>query len=207
MTRSTLSAANQTEVAKAALRVEFFMELAFPGGTIRITTADRDITWGGNTYTAKALLLDAGAVSESSDLKARRIAFKLSGVDGPLLTRIRTDAWHYARVQFYIGFFTEAWALVADPYALGDELLMSHSQLRLGEGTAEVELSAETWDIFGERDSAVLATPETQRQRYPGDSGMDRVAILMTQEIQWGGVFARVPSGSGTRDGVERSIK
>jgi hypothetical protein len=199
MTRSTLSAAYQAEAIKGAVRVAEFLELAFPGGTIRVTTADRDVVWGGFTWTASALMRDYGGVSESSDNKPRRIALRLSGVDTALVTRIRTDAYHYARVQIYLGLFEEAWALVGDPYAFGDELLMSSTPLTLSQGDAAIELSAETWDIFGERDSAVLATPESQKLRYAGDTGMDKVVRMMTQEVEWGGEYTTIGATRPTK--------
>lgn len=192
MTRSTLVTANRTEIGKSAARVAEFAEFDFPGGTIRVTTADRDVPWGGYTWVAQALLKDYGAISEASDLKARRTSLKLSGIDSNLLARIMADAYQFANVQVYLGFFDANWKLVADPYPMGDGLLMSNCILTLDAKTGEVELSAETWDIFNQRDSAVLATPESQRLRYSTDTGMDRVAWIATLDVEWGGGTSRV---------------
>lgn len=187
MTRSTLVTANRNEVSKNTVRSVVFFEFVFPSATLRYCTADRDITWGGNTYTHTPILGSVEGVAEHSDLKARRVSFDLSGLDETILGKILQDAFHYSTVKLYWGFCNEAWRLVADPYQLSDELIMSDAPISIDESSGKVELSAETWDIFGERDSAVLATPETQRLRYAGDTGMDKVAALMTQQVEWGG--------------------
>ncbi len=199
MTRSTLSSANRAEVYKAAVRIVEFVELAFPGGTIRVTTATRDIAWGGYTWIANALLLDYSGLREHAEQKGHRAALRLSGIDATLQTRIFTDSYHYARVQMWQGFLNESWVLVDTPYPLTDELLMSNCTLSVEMGKAEIELSAETWELFGQQDSAVLVTPENQRLRYTGDTGMDKVAHIMTLAIEWGGSTERV---GGDRGGV-----
>lgn len=189
MTRSTLDAANRTEATAAVVRVAEFAEFAFPGGTIRCTTADRDITFGGNTYSGNAALIDAGVIGESADLKARRLAIRLSGLDSALISRILTDDYHYAAVNVWLGFFDDEGQLVADPHVLAEDLLMSGATLTLDTGSGDIELSAEYFDIFAQRDSAALCTPQSQKLRYAGDTGMDRVARLVTQEVVWGGQY------------------
>lgn len=202
MSRSTLSPAARAETGKNSVRVAELAEFAFPGGTIRITTAERDIYWNGVVWSANALLQDFSGVSESSDLKARRISIQLSALDSTLLNRIFTDKYHYARVQLYLVFLDESWQLIAEPYAFGDELLLSNCAVSLDTEAGSVELSAETWDIFNQRDSAALATPESQRMRYPGDSGLDRVAAILTQDIEWGGRSVRIGEISGPGTGI-----
>lgn len=191
MTRSTLAAANRAEAIAPVVRVAEMAELQFPGGTIRCTTAEMDVTWGGNTFSGNARLIDSGAVGEASDLKARRVAMRLSGLDSTLITRILTDAYNFSAVNIWLGFFDENWQLVADPHEIAPDLLMSGISISLEAGSGTIELSAEYFDIFAQRDSAVLATPASQRLRYPGDSGMDDVARVATQEIVWGGEFGQ----------------
>ena len=195
MTRSTLNAANAAEVAAPVARVCELAKLAFPGGTIYCTTASVDVPWDGKVFKANARLVDSGAVSEASDLKARRIAMRLSGLDQTLITRILTDEYQFSEVSIWLGLFDENWNLVADPHEIAPNLLMSGISIMLEVGSGEIELSAEYFDIFAQRDSAVLATPASQRLRYSTDTGMDKVARIMTQEIFWGGRYV----SSGTR--------
>ena len=195
MTRSTLGTANATEAAAPVARVCELAELVFPGGTIYCTTASVDVPWAGKVFKANARLVDAGGVSEAADLKARRIAMRLSGLDQTLITRILTDEYQFSEVNIWLGLFDENWNLVADPHEIAPNLLMSGISIMLEVGSGEIELSAEYFDIFAQRDSAALATPASQRLRYSDDTGMDKVARIMTQEIFWGGKYG----GAGTR--------
>lgn len=205
MTRSTLAAANATEAAKSVARVCEMAELVFPGGTIHCTTASVDVPWNGKLFKANARLVDSGAVGESSDLKARRIAVRLSGLDSALVERILTDEYQFSEVNIWLGFFDETWRLVWEPHEIAPDLLMSGISIALDTGSGEIELSAEYFDIFAQRDSAALATPASQRLRYSTDTGMDKVARIMTQEIFWGGRYAH----AGGRDPFrhDRDIK
>lgn len=189
MTRSTLVAANRTEVSKAAVHRVSFIELKFPSGTVRSSTADRAYTWGGFTWLADARFIGASGLAEAPDLNARRASIVLSGVDSVLIGKVMVDKLHYSEVNLYEGFCDENWALVADPHPIAQNLLMSKPTIRYDNGTGEIEISAEQWTLFSARDSAVLATPQIQRLRSTGDTGMDKAVLIMTQNIQWGGVF------------------
>jgi len=201
MTRSTMSAGNRAEVGKAAIRLAEFIELRFPSGTVRSTTADRNVVWGGFTWLADARYVKAAGMAEKADLKARRTSIVLAGTDAALVNKIMTDKINFAEADLYVGVFDKNWVLVADPHPLAKNLLMSAPRLRLEEGKAEIEISAESWTLLAGRDSVVLATPQTQRLRYPGDTGQDKVAAIMTSEIEWGGVFTR-GSAAGSPDSL-----
>lgn len=199
MTRSTMSAANRAEAGKAAVRLADFIELRFPSGTVRSTTADRNVVWGGFTWLADARYVKAAGMAEKADLNARRTSIVLAGTDSVLVNKIMTDKINFSEADFYTGLFDENWQLVGDPHPMAKNLLMSAPKLRLEEGSASIEISAESWTLLSSRDSVVLATPQTQRLRYPGDTGQDKVAAIMTREVQWGGVFTIPGTGGGGR--------
>ena len=188
MTRSNLSSGNRTESTAAAVRMVGLLDIAFPSGTIYANDGDKSLTYNGNAYLPSSVLVsDVSGISETVDLRARRVSIKLSGVDSSLINKLLSDAWHYAEINLYQGFLSEAGALVADPFPLGDSLLMSGASISLDTNTGQVEVSAETLDIFNNRSSAALATPESQKLRYATDTGMNAVRALMELEVAWGG--------------------
>lgn len=189
--RSTLDATNRTEIARNAVRLAHFLELSFPSGTLRSTTASRDLLFSGNTFTANAVLVGFDGVIEVADLKSRRMSLKLSGLDATLILRVLTDRFQYRSAKLWLGFFSESWELLATPHALADNLLMSSASISYERGERVISMALETRDLFGQRDSAVLVTPEQQRLRYAGDSGVDRITSIQSEEIQWGGAFQR----------------
>lgn len=190
MTRSTLVTANREQTSGATVRPVGFLRLAFPSGTMYLNDSDRSITWGGNTFVASTPIVEVGDVAELVTLKANRVSLKLAATS-ELLTKVFTDRYQFAEAAVWEGYCDEDWQLVADPYLLVDGLLMSVAVVTLDRGVQALELQCEGWEVFGLRDAAALATAQAQRQRYPGDTGLDRVISITTEEIEWGGVFQR----------------
>ena len=203
MTRSSLAALNRAEAIAPVARVVALLDIAFPSGTLYATSSERAITYNGNRYLPSGVFTEATGISEKIDLKASRVSIKMSGLDSGLITKLMNDAYHFAETNLYLGFLDENWKLVADPYPIGDSLLMSGAIITLDSQSGAVEISAETLDILNARSSAQLATPESQKLRYSGDTGMDDVRAIMEMELEWGGVrLSGLSAGSGVRGGL-----
>lgn len=197
MTREAISSANRTAITAKSVRMAEFIELQFPEGTVRATLAARNIVWGGFTWLGDGKVLSIERLTENTDNKPRRSMLRLSGVDATIRSRLMTSKLNYSECNIYLGLFDEAWVLLDTPITLAQRMLMSFPRIRLDKGEQMAELSLESWNLLSQRDSPVLATPETQKIRFPGDRGLDRVALIATQEFQWGGqyVFAGDPTG------------
>lgn len=195
MTRATLTTNNRNEVVKAVVHRVTFVELKFPSGTVRSNTGDRTYTWGGFSWLADARFLEHTGVSEAADNKARQCIVRLSGADNALVNKVLNDKLSFSEVNLYEGFCDEAWVLVADPFPVATNLLMSAPRLIVESDKTTVELALEKWTIRSSRPAPALGTPHIQRARYPNDTGFDRVAYIMTQAIEWGGEYGR---GGGT---------
>ncbi|WP_428309246.1 hypothetical protein [Hydrocarboniphaga sp.] len=186
MTRSTLTSAVRTASAASVVRMITLTDIAFPSGTIRITDGDRPILFNGFTYSVTAVpMAPPGDVEESLDGQLAAIRIVLSGVDAALKNAIMTDAYSFATVNLYLLFCDEAWNQLGS-YTLAAGRLLSNCSLSLDSGSADIELMAESPQVLDTRDSAVLASPESQRLRYPGDAGLDRVAAINGMQIEWG---------------------
>lgn len=200
MTRTNLQVANAEASAANTVRAVALLDIAFPSGTLYATTAERPIVYNGIRYNPSGVFGGSKGIAETTDLKPKRISINLSGVDAALKTKLVTDAYHYAETNLYVAFCDENWRMVADPYPLGESLVMSGAVITLDQEAGTVEVSAETLDIFNQRSSATLATPETQKLRYSGDTGMDAVRAISEAELIWagrylGGVGAGLPGG------------
>ena len=204
MTRATLGATNAAEVVKPTLRLEYLCQVVLPSVTLRGSTGDTDVPFGGNTYYGNAKFVGFSNIIEVPDLKARKVSIQLSGLDPQLVSAAINDKFHFAEISLYIAMFNEAGALIADPHQIGTSLYASNMPIRLGEGTGSIDLQAETLEVFNKRNSAVLATPESQKLRYAGDTGMDNVRKISEMEFEWGGVRkGPVATGTGGRTGTQ----
>ena len=201
MTRSTLATANATEAAANSPRVVVLLDIAFPSGTLYATSAERPIAYNGNRYNPSGSFTEANGFAETLDLKARRVSIRMSGVDAALITKLMDDAYNFAEANIYLAFCDENWKLVTDPHVLGDALLLSGASITLDQGSGMAEINAETRDILNARSSAQLATPESQQLRYPGDSGMNAVRVIMDIEVEWAGLRSKSTAG-GIDSGV-----
>ncbi len=202
MTRATLLTGNRTEVTKSALRMCYLCEIVLPSVTLRAATGDRDVVCGGNTYLGNAKFRGFGGITETSDLKARRISIELSGVSADLISAAMADKYHYAQISLYAAFFDANWATVAEPHQLGVNLYTSTMSISLMPGGGSISVDAESLEVLNRRTSIVMGTPENQKRRYAGDTGMDRVRIVAETEFEWGG--SRVGGANSGGVGVGR---
>lgn len=187
MTRSTLNAANRSAASADAVAMVELLRLQFPGGALCFASGDRDVSWGGNLYLADGTLGELAAAEETTDLKPRTVKLGLSGVNAGLVSTLRNTSWQYAPVDGWLGLLDASGNLVADPHPIAPDMRASMATIRLDAGTASIELEIEGRELSLLRDSAVLATDQSQRTRYAGDTGMNKVAAIADKQIQWGG--------------------
>jgi len=207
MTRPALVTANRTQATADSVVMVDLIAIAFPAplGTLRLASGDVDVPFGGNTFVADGTLGEAGAADETTDLKPRTLTLTLSGARADLIAALRANTWQYVRVDGWLGFINPATGvLVADPFPIAPDLRASTASIVLDRGRATVAMEVEGRELALMRNSAVLATDSVQRARYPGDTGLSKVAAIAGMQIQWGGEVQRVgspydrPGRSGT---------
>lgn len=196
MSRS-LSTANQAQVQAPERRLVYFIKVAFPSGTIYAVTANRSFEWGGQEWSAQWLVLGVPEVTEKADLKSYAGEIVFSGVNATLRSKVMNDKYSRAEVGYWKGFCDENWKLVGDPHPVATRRKLSQCRLRMDGKTGTIKLQAHGPEVNWRRDSAQLATPESQRLRYPTDTGLDRVLDQGTKVIEWGGRLLRGGGGGG----------
>ena len=76
----TTAAANAA--AAGVVRPVLLIDLEFSDGTVRYTTADRDVTYNSNSYDAAGHFASISQVMEGTELEANRILVGLNGAIG-----------------------------------------------------------------------------------------------------------------------------
>lgn len=196
MTKSTLSSENRIEVLAPSRRMVYFVKVAFPSGTIYAVTASRSFEWGGAIWSAQWVIPGMPQITEKADLKPYQAELVFSGLNATLRTKILTDKYRNAGLECWKGFCNEAWKLVAAPHQIAKRRL-SQCVLRMDGKTGTITVIAHGPESKWKRDAVQLATPESQRLRYAGDTGLDRVLDQGTKVIEWGGQLLRGGQGGG----------
>lgn len=179
-----MTAAMQTEVAQQQLRMFHLLELYF-SVTGYLTTGNRDIVWGGNTYSALGNWLSFGEVDESADLRAGSVNIGLSGVNQANISTALTENFIERRAVIRRGFFDANNQVIIDPVILFDGRIDSWSLHEdVDNNTSTITWQAATHWIDFERAAGRRTNHDDQQVWFPGDRGFEFAAE--TDDIVWG---------------------
>ncbi len=173
-----------TEVTATQLNPIMLFEFLFDSSTVRFWTGLGDIVFGGNTYAGAGQIVGISDYEEQQNLEARGVTFTASGIPSSILAVALAEPYQGRVCRAYFGALTEAGALIADPYLMFSGFMDVMEIVENGE-TSTINISAENKMITLTRSKERRYTPEDQRQRYPGDLGMDFVPTLQDKEIVW----------------------
>jgi len=183
MTRD-LTAGLVSEVTAALLRPIMLFEFFFDSSTLRFWTGLGDLSYGGDTYAGAGQVIGISDYQEQQNLEARGITFTVSGISSSVLALALAEPYQGRVCNLYFAAMTDAGALVADPYLIFSGFMDVMEIVESGE-TSVISVSAENKMIILTRPKVRRYTPEDQRQRYPGDKGLDFVPTLQDKEIVW----------------------
>jgi hypothetical protein len=181
----TISPAVLAELSAGVVRPAIFVESQFPSGWLRLWSGLGDITWGGRTWAGAGTLLGIGAIEETADVVATGTTITLSGIPTDLVSACINDARQGLPGQIYLGFLTEAGAVIADP-VLAFAGRLDVPTILDGADRCEIQVTYESRLIDLNRSREWRYTHESQQQISPGDRGFEYVASLQEKEIRWG---------------------
>ena len=204
----TISGAVLAELSAGVIRPAVFVEAQFQSGWLRLWTGLGEITWGGRTWAGAGTLLGIGDIEETTDVVATGTTITLSGVPTDLVSLCINDARQGLPGQVYLGFLTEAGAVIADP-VLAFSGRLDVPTILDGADRCEIQVTYESRLIDLNRAREWRYTDEGQKQISPGDRGFEYVAGLQDKEVRWGlgqslaGQAVRAPQYNPGNDVVE----
>jgi hypothetical protein len=131
------------------------------------------------------MLLNVGAIEETTDVVATGTTVTLSGIPTDLVSACINDARQGLPGQIYLGFLTAAGAVIADP-VLAFAGRLDVPTIMDGAERCEIQITYESRLIDLNRAREWRYTHESQQQISPGDRGFEYVAGLQEREIRWG---------------------
>jgi hypothetical protein len=184
MTRLTDSA-NVTASQQPHVSYVLFGDFDFVSGHVRVSSWDRQYTFGGNTYLPFGTLVSVGDVTENSGIQSDQLQFTLSGVDNSLLTTVLAEKYHGRDATLYFGYLDSNYNLVTTPEILW-EGIMDTMAIKTGANTSTILLTCENRLILWNKNCGWLYTDEHQRIRDSTDLFFNQSAALVNKTIHWG---------------------
>lgn len=96
------------------------IQIDFSTGAMRLTTAGRNVTYGGHTWLGDGTLLSVGDVDESIDLQASDWQFELAGTDTSLVSLALLGLGKGRRVRMWVAALNSSGAIEGDPVVVID---------------------------------------------------------------------------------------
>ena len=188
-------AGNATEADKSHVSLFVAVALTFNSGVSRFWSGVGSLTFGGNTYLGAGQMGEIGVAPETTQMRAERKLYRMSGVDLSLVSQSDIDASYGLDVTEYFGFLTKDGALVATPEINWEGRI--DSIRRVDGETPLIEVSAESRMILLDKADGYRYTQEHQQLFFAGDNGFDQVAMVGAATIMWGGYQVTTGGNSG----------
>lgn len=182
MTRD-LSAAALTEIAGNHVRVLMFCSLDFDSGTLYVHNGLGTYTWGGHDWLGLGDFGGVDLIEEGEQATPYAVRLRLSGLDSTMATEALTGDYHLREVVLYVGFLSDANALVDDP-----DLIWS-GQMDTIEVVAGAEnmilVTCESYLAKLERSNGKLFTDAEQRKAYSADTFFKYLPQMQDLRLVW----------------------
>lgn len=195
MTRGLTTAVGTAVQQERVLRT-IAAELLFSTGAVRVVAGPRDITIGGNVFTAIYTLGRISEVEETSELQAAALTLELAGVPRDSVNVAMTALCQGRPGTIYeVVFDATTEQPLADP-AILFRGRMDNMQISLGE-TATVRVSMTNRLADWNRPRIRRYTSEEHERRYAGDKGFRFVTATASKEVVWPAKGFQGDSGVG----------
>lgn len=181
----SLSAGMVTEVTTAQLSPILMATLGF-STTVNLWTGYGNLVYNSTTYLGLGTLGTISQVEETTDLAARGITMKLSGVPTANVALALTEDYQGKECSILFGALSPtAGTLIASPVTIFSGR-MDVMQITDDGQTAEITMSAESRLMDFKRPRELRYTDEEQQNLFAGDLGLEFVNDIQEKAIYWG---------------------
>lgn len=188
MANRGMTQAAREEAAKAQNQPVHLFEAHFDSAVSRVTDADRNIEWAGNTYAAVGNLLTFSSIRESAEARIDSVTVQLSGVSQEWIAAVLAETYIDRRLVIYKGFRDTRGNIIVDPVAIFDgrmdaPVIGEDPDEEPGRSIVHLEASSH-WSDF-ERKPGRRTNDAIQRLHFPGDAFFDHVSAT-SRQVFWG---------------------
>ena len=164
----------------------YMVEMYFDDGVVRLTDAWRDISWGGNTFTANGHLLNFSGLTETTDMQIPSVTLVASGIDQAWVSIALTKPYIDRPFVLYKGLLDYTQNIITDPVVVfrGGMDGMTISDEPGGTCTTAITATSE-WADF-ERTAGRHSNSTEQNVWFPGDKFFDLCSQGTLPGLKWG---------------------
>jgi hypothetical protein len=162
-----------------------FVQIEHPSGTGYFWSGVGSRTWNGHTWSGVGKLGHIGPVKHTSEIAIQDIVFTLTGVDSDIIAKLEDDVRNRNGSVWLACFSPLDDSVIADPYQLIDSELDFQTYEVQPDGTATISITAHSGFYTLDRGTDEAWTRENQVLLFPTDTGMDMIASLQNQNLQW----------------------
>jgi hypothetical protein len=180
----SVSPAMKAALLGGAVRTVYLCQIDHPTGMVYLNSGILPVTWNGQQWTALGTLGTITGMAQSRDAKSQQVTLTLAA---PQLDAVAQDiiSQSVAGRQAWVwqAFFTEDWQVIADPLLMADVTMDSLEVVIDDGGRQSLQIQGFMTQFAARRVMPVYYSNEEQQARFPGDTGMDRIAELADKVI------------------------
>jgi hypothetical protein len=181
----SLSASMVTEVTTAQLAPVLLASLSF-STPVYLWSGYGNLVYNSTTYLGLGTLGTISPLEETTDLAARGLTLRLSGVPTANVSLALTENYQGRECSIMFGALSPtAGTLIASPVTVFAGR-MDVMQITDDGNTAEITMTAESKLMDFKRPREIRYTDEEQQQLFPGDVGLEFVNDIQEKAIFWG---------------------
>ena len=181
----TLSASMVTEVTATQLSPILLANLQF-STPVYLWSGYGNLVYNSTTYLGLGTLGTISPLEETTDLAARGLTLRLSGVPTANVSLALTENYQGRECSIMFGALSPtAGTLIASPVTVFAGR-MDVMQITDDGNTAEITMTAESKLMEFKRPREIRYTDEEQQQLFPGDVGLEFVNDIQEKAIYWG---------------------
>lgn len=161
------------------------VEIEHPDGIGRFWSSIGTLAWNGETWAGTGVMGSVSPVTQTSDLSIQEMSFALSGVDPEVVSQL-SDTVRNLSGRAWLACLNDRGGVVRNPYELIDAVLDYQTFEVADDGSgAQIKIIARSGFYTLERAIDECWSPEDQKVRYPGDTGLDMLPLLEKQDVLW----------------------
>ena len=181
----SLSASMVTEVTTAQLAPVLLASLSF-STPVYLWSGYGNLVYNSTTYLGLGTLGTISPLEETTDLAARGLTLRLSGVPTANVSLALTENYQGRECSIMFGALSPtAGTLIASPVTVFAGR-MDVMQITDDGNTAEITMTAESKLMDFKRPREIRYTDEEQQQLFPGDVRLEFVNDIQEKAIYWG---------------------